>query len=291
MLPLLRLLSRSQAIDRRILYLLLAVVVSLPFVVSVRVPPPLISPQTRQFYDTIERIAADPVQSRKLIIFCTNYAPGTLAENQPQTEAVMRHLMRKRLKFAIFAFNYPQGRDMGQRAVNALREKYDYHYGTDFVNWGFRPPDAIEPLLKAAVRDIPGALGNDINGTPLSEVPVMQGIQSVDDIAIIIEVASSQTLQNWLKYYQRTGTQPVPTLYCPTGVMAADAVPYLKSGQLQGMLMGLRGAIEYEALLQEPGFATRASASLSYAHFLIIALVALGNIGMFAAKHLNEGKR
>jgi hypothetical protein len=288
MVNLLRLLVRGQFIDRRILYMLLALTIAFPMIVNVPVPDPRIQPESRKFYETVEAFAADPVRRNKLVILCTNFGSGTLAENQTQTEAVMRHLMKHKLKFAIFAFNSPQGREQGQLAADTLSKNYGYVYGEHYVNWGFRPPDAIEPLLKAAVRDIPDAVGSDIKGTPLAQVPVMQGVKTVNDVGMIIEVAAANTLPVWIQYYQRVGDEPIPTLYCPTSVMAPEAFPFLKSGQIQGMLIGLKGAIEYEVLTQERGFGTRASAALSYSHLLIILLVVLGNAGMFAQRRLEK---
>ncbi len=269
-----------QNIDRRVLYVLLALVIGFPIVVPVAVPPAVVLPQTQSFYDTIEKIAQDPVAKNKLVIVSANYGAGTLADNNTQAEAVFRHLMKRKLKFAIFSFNDPQGRQLAQDVVDRIQGQYGYQYGRDYCNWGYRPAAAIEALLKAMVRDIPGAVGNDYKGTALAQVPVMQGIKTVDDINLIVEVSPSNTLPSWLQYFQHTGKEDIPTLFCPTPVMAPEAFPFLKSGQLQGMLFGLKGAIEYEGLIKEPGFATRASAALSYSHLLIIALIVLGNVGM-----------
>lgn len=273
-----------QNIDRRILYLLLAIVVGLPLVLRVAVPPAVVLPQTRAFYETIENAAADPAYKDKLVILSANYGAGTLADNNTQTEAVMRHLMKRHLKFAIFCSNDPQGRQLAQDIADRISPQYGYQYGRDYCNWGYRPAAAIETILKAMVRDVPGAIIADYKNTPLASLPVMQNIKTVDDIGIIVEVASANTLTPWLQYFQRTGKEPIATLFCPTPVMAPEAFPYLKSGQLQGMLVGLKGAIEYEGLIGEPGFATRASASLSYAHLLIISLIVLGNVGMFVER-------
>jgi hypothetical protein len=202
----------------------------------------------------------------------------------------MRHLMKRHLKFALFAFNDPQGRELGQRVADSIQNEYSYVYGRDYVNIGYRPNAAIVPMLKSAVRDVPGSFGNDIRGTPLAQVPVMQGIKTVNDVGLIIEITPSNTVGAWIQFYQRTGDKPIPTLFCPTAVMAAEAFPYLKSGQLQGMLNGLSGATEYEVLTGTKGFGTRASASLSYAHLLIIVLIILGNAGMFAERYLQQAQ-
>ena len=68
-----------------------------------------------------------------------------------------------------------------------------------------------------------------------------------------------------------------------TGVMAPEAYPFLDSGQLVGMLTGMRGAAEYEILLHSPGFGVTAMAGQSAAHLFILALIALGNLPILVA--------
>ena len=281
---------KLQNLDRRVLYLLLAITVSLPLVLrKLPLPAPAITPPTQSFYETIETIAADPAKKDKLVIVSCNFGSGTLAENLSQTEAVLTHLCRKKLKFAMFAFNDPQGRDLGKATAERIAGQYGYEYGRDWVHWGFRPPAAIQSLLKAAVNDIPGALGTDIKGTKLAEIPVMQKVRSTSDIGLIVEMAAANTISVWIQFFQRAGKEPIATLYCPTSVMANEAYPLLDSGQLQGMLVGLKGAGEYERLIGVPGFATQASAALSYSHVLIIGLIILGNAGMIAERKRRKG--
>ena len=271
-------------VDRRFLYLLLIVVIAIPLlapVVTKGLPKPAITPATRSYYETIEKVAADPASKNKIVIVACNFAAGTLAENLSQCEATVRHLMMRKVKFAIFGFSDPQGRELGQQAVDKLAKEYDYQYGRDYVNWGYRPAGAATALIKAAVNDLPGALGKDKNGTPLGSVECMKGIKGVNDVSIIIEIASANTIPVWIQFYQRAGKAPIPTLYGPTSVMATEAIPMLETGQLQGMLTGLKGASEYELLLEKSGFATSASASLSLSHLLILVLIFLGNLGMF----------
>lgn len=271
-------------VDRRLLYLLLALVIAIPLkapIVTKGLPKPAITPATRSFYETIEKVASDPAAKNKIVIVSCNFAAGTLAENLSQCEAAVRHLMMRKVKFAIFGFSDPQGRELGQQVVDKLAKEYDYQYGRDYVNWGYRPAGAATALIKAAVNDLPGALGKDIKSTPLNAIPCMAGVKGVNDVSLIIEIASANTLPLWIQFYQRAGKAPIPTLYGPTSVMATEAIPMLETGQLQGMLTGLKGASEYELLLEKAGFASSASASLSLSHLLILLLIVLGNVGMF----------
>ena len=50
------------------------------------------------------------------------------------------------------------------------------------------------------------------------------------------------------------------------------------------MLPGLVGGAQYEVLLKLPGNGLRWSTSFSFADLLMVALIALANIGYFASK-------
>lgn len=274
-------------LDRRVLYLLLAVVIAIPLLIpaiSKTLPKPAITEPTRSFHATVEEVAKDPTAQGKIVIVSCNFGAGTLAENLSQCEAVVRHLMMRKLKFALFCFNDPQGRTLGQQVVDKLAKDYDYQYGRDYVNFGYRPAGAAVALLKTAVNDLPGAMGKDSKGTPIADIPCMKGVKSVNEVSLIVEVAAAATIDVWVQFFQRAGKKPVPTIYCPTSVMATEAIPMLETGQLQGMLIGLKGASEYEGLLEKEGFASAASSSLSLSHLLIILLIILGNVGMFIEK-------
>jgi len=65
---------------------------------------------------------------------------------------------------------------------------------------------------------------------------------------------------------------------CVTAVMGPENYPYLNSGQLKGLVAGLKGAAEYETLLGKPAIATRGMPAQSAVHILIIVLIVIGNI-------------
>jgi hypothetical protein len=283
------LLQRLQAIDNRILYLFLALVVSVPLIFPISTGKAVVLPQTKSFYNTIERLADDPVEQKKLVIFSFSFSASTATENLTQSEAVMRHLMARKMKIALFSFSDPQGRDLAQKLADKLAPEYGYQYGRDYVNWGYKAGDA-GPNLKSLSRDMSATIGKDIKGTPLAQVPVMKGINSVADVAMVIEIASVSSIENWLGYFAATGKSKIPIGYGCTAVMAPEAFPFLKSGQVSGLLNGLTGAGEYESLIldkgysKQPGFGSRASASLSFAHFLIILFIVISNVSMFALR-------
>ena len=66
-----------------------------------------------------------------------------------------------------------------------------------------------------------------------------------------------------------------------TAVMAADYYTYLNTGQLKGLLNGLKGAAEYENLMGKPDEATRGMNPQSAVHIIIILFIIIGNVGYF----------
>jgi hypothetical protein len=75
----------------------------------------------------------------------------------------------------------------------------------------------------------------------------MKGIRNYDDLNLIIDFAASAAVFSWITYARvRFGANVAAGV---TAVMAADNYPYLQSGQLVGMLAGLKGAAEYEKLV------------------------------------------
>ena len=283
--------QRLQNIDRRILYALLALVVAIPLAVRIPTGKPVVLPQTQGYFDAIENVARDPIASKKLVLVATNFSSSTATENLTQSEATLRQIMGHKLRFAIFVFSDPQGRDLGQRLAEKLAPEFGYVYGRDWVNWGYKAGDPALNL-KALVRDVPGTIGTDIKGTPLAQMPVMQNVKTVDDVGLVCEIASANTLEFWIAYFRAAGTgEPIPLLFACTAVMAPEAFPFLKSGQIQGLLNGLKGAGEYEVLIGKAGFGAKASAALSFSHFLILFLIVLGNVGMFVTRSRARGRR
>ena len=105
----------------------------------------------------------------------------------------------------------------------------------------------------------------------------MKDIKDLKDIGAIIEITPTGSLGTWIGLVQ--GKYNTPLLYAPTAVMAPDAYPFLDSGQVSGLLTGVKGAGDYEQLTGTHTFGTRATGALSLVYALIIVFVILGNVG------------
>jgi hypothetical protein len=267
--------EKFQHIDSRIMYLLLALTIALPLLFPINMPI-VVSPEAQHVYDAIENMPSD-----KIAILSNNWAAGTTAENVPQTESLIRHMFMRHKKFAIISFDV-QGDKFSYDIASRISKEMGMEYGKDWVQWGYRPFANMALILQGMARDVPNTIVNDMNGTPLSQIPMMKNVKTIKDIGLIAEVTSSGTAQYWVAYIY--GPYRTPIVYAPTSVMAPSAFNYLDSGQIKGMLLGMKGAAEYEKLLNRKGFATMGAGSLSSSHLLIILMIILGNIGYLSAR-------
>lgn len=66
-----------------------------------------------------------------------------------------------------------------------------------------------------------------------------------------------------------------------TAVIAPGLYPFLDTGQINGLIGGLRGAAEYETLIGMKGKAVAGMDAQSATHFIIIGLIVLCNLFYF----------
>jgi hypothetical protein len=275
----LNLLRTLQTVDRRVLYALLLLSVTIPFFLPLKVPVK-VSPATQKLYNTVESIPEG-----SFVIFGTDWSAGSRGENGAQTEALLRHVMRHKLRFAILSFD-PQAATLTQNMALKLQKQYGYAEGVNWTNWGFRVQEVL--FFKALANNVVNTVKADIHGTPVQSLPVMHNVTSANDFKLLIDVNPTNSYGNYIQFLQ--GPFHIPMVFAPTAVMAPEAFNYIDSGQISGMLNGLAGAIEYEQLLEVVGRATKDSNCLSFAHLLIIFLMIMGNVAMVLERRVKKAE-
>jgi len=268
--------------SRWIIYFFVWVIVCVPLIVFKRLPMLASDPTVKMFH------AIDALKLEDgLVLVAIDWDAGTQAENGPQTEAVVEHLFRKNLKFAMFGWAYPAGPEIAEAQIVApLAQKYHKIYGTDYVNWGYRTGGY--QMLTGFARDMRKVIGaNDFRGNPVADFPIMAGVTDHSSVSMVIDFTGSNTVQYWIQFWQ--GQFGVKLAYGCTGVIVPEAFPYLDAGQIQGVLKGLAGAAEYKFLLFGPddpasqnSYVRMTSQSLMHAY--IILLIILGNILYFRSR-------
>lgn len=277
------LLIKLQNIDRRVLYILVAVVLSVPVIIRPSKHPETIFPEVQRSYDVIDKIPPD-----QIVLLSTFWGAGTKAENEPQMEALMRHMFAKHIKFAIMSWD-PAGTEITYQSAERIQKAMHAKYGEDWVHLGYKT-GATNAIISGLAENFQSFMKQDRFGTPLSKLPAVSGVKNYKQIGAVVDITAVGSIGYWIAYL--TTPKHIPLIYCPTAVMSASAYPYLDSGQMKGMLNGVMGAVQYETLIGRSGIASDASATswaLSAAHIYIILLILLGNLGYLAAKRAGTG--
>ncbi len=285
-------LARFQFLDRRLIYLCVFALVFGALIVPFGLPT-IVSPEVESFYNEVENTPDD-----KVVLIGADWGAGTRAENRPQVAAVMEHLLIKKKKFIILGFAL-QGPEFTLDLAEELAEKHGRKYGEDFCSFGYKP--AIDPTLLSLGQSFKGTFRTDVRGTPTASIPMMKNVNSLTDVHLIAEFTGSGFMESYL----RRVTKPTKIAQGCTGIIGPEQYAYLDSGQLVGLMVGMKGAAEYESKLrkehpeagkergakeQSPGDATIAMRPQSLAHVFIILLIIMGNISVYVARRQTTEK-
>ena len=264
-------------IDRRIIFILVALAVIIPSLLSVSFPITVSQP-TRSTYEYIEAL---PPGSTLMIGF--NYGPSSFAELHPMAKAVLQHCFRKKIR-VIGMTLLAEGATLGDKMLKGVAEDTGAVYGEDYVYLGFRP-GATQVLLGMGTA-IDSVFETDYAKTPLTQIPMMADIENYDQIDLVLDLASGSSTEWWVIYTNTRYNQQIAAGV--TGVIVSQMYPYLQTKQLIGLMPGLLGAAEYEKLIEKPAKGTEGMSIQSFAHLLIVGLVILGNIAFFIQRRQAE---
>jgi hypothetical protein len=285
--------EKLQRIDRRWIYLVVWLVVMIPLIKPFPIRP-VASPPVQQMFNYIDTMPED-----KALIISVDYSPDTQAELHPMTLALLRHAFANHRRVGLVATSV-YGLGLGEDALRQVKREFDsvatthedsIINGEDFIFWGWTTP--LLTMMLGMGEKITNVFPVDYYGARTESLPMTRHVKNYNDVGILVSVAGSATPISWIAYAQ---TQFGLRIGCgTTAVSAADYYPYLNSGQFTGMLAGMRGAAEYEQLLQDKlaaagssltlrRKATEAMSSQTAAHIAIILFIVVGNIGYFATR-------
>ena len=285
-----------ESIDRRIIYVFVAVALSIPIMMDIDLRPAEMA-TADSFFEAVDKFEIDPGD---IVLVASDWGPGTLGENKPQTMLAIEHLFRKRVPFALISV-YNQAApfldEVPKEVIQRLeREMPDqkWEYGKDWVNLGFQFGNLtmIQNLAKA--EDFHTHVISDAYGTPLSSIPVMKNVKTIKDVPVIMEFTGlTNAFNNWLQFF----SGPVFLHGC-TSVTIPEAFIFYASQQIRGLLEGIAGAARYEYLLYQKypqrlkdSISFRRNTGLSFAQLVILSFIALGNIGIIARLFKREGDK
>ena len=143
----------------------------------------------------------------------------------------------------------------------------ELEYGTECAFMGWVP--GFEAAMASMLEDFKGTIVADNFGTPLDDIPLLDGIEDLEDFDCVIV-----TLYGSLEIYVRqwSGRDPTFLLICWMG-HKTGAMPYYQSGQITAIMTHVKQTAEYEKMLGYKGMTTALATSQLIMQFFLIAII------------------
>ena len=296
--------EKLQSLPKPALYLVLIVLTSVPLLLNIKIPNVEAKPSAN-FYTMVSG-TVDPlfptftktIDPSKPVLIQTDWTTSTRGESAGQFKSLMRILMTRKIKFCFYSAGDPQAPQVALdyiAEINEERKKENlptYERWNDYVDAGYFP--GAEAICNAIENNFGTAFKNvqdqDAQGgqSPIFQSPVLKGVSKVSDFSVMILVTGSNTSNIAIERIKS-----VPMIMMVTGVMGPETQVYYDSGQLKGLVTGLKGLYDMESLMdkdqQFKGEVTLDNGAKYYptlhlALVLMIFAVVIGNVGMFISK-------
>jgi hypothetical protein len=274
--------DRLLALDRRWVFGVLALFVIIPLFIDFTVPVTPVK-EVRVIYDFIEGL-----KPGDYVLLSLDYDPGSMAELNPVAYAMLEQCYAKKLKVITLTLSQT-GAQMAEEIVKDVADSCMLYHGfkpqrgIDYVYLGYKPYPGLIILGMGMNFRIP--FPQDYYGSTLDSIPMMRGIKNYDNIKGVINLSAGNVSDMWVA--NGNTRYNVKLALAMTGVMAADYYPYYQSGQIFGIIGGMKGAAEYERLCKNPGLAIEAMKVQVFAHIVIIIFIIIGNLAYFFGRRKN----
>jgi len=273
-------------LDRRWIFLMMFLAVAIPILAQSRFP----EVPTGLAQSTFDEIDQLPAGSKILMAF--DYDPASEGELGPMAKISTLHCCLKGHRM-YFMTLWPAGPQMVRQAMDqVIRDDFgdEYVYGENYVNLGFKAGN--EGVIKVITTDIKQEYTTDARGTDIEEIPMMDGVRSIQQMDLMLNVSAGYPgTKEWVQYAVTAYPEEITLVGGCTGVQAPLLYPYIPQ-QLPGLLAAIKGASEYESLVLEKypppkgreGVYMEAQRRMGpqlVAHVLMVVLILGGNIIFF----------
>ena len=287
-------------IDRRFIFLLIALSVLVPLIQHnwINIPIKTSSNSEIVFQELNKLNAGDKV----LVSF--EYGASTKPEIHPMSIAVLQHLFSKGVKVYTVPL-WPEGLMMAKYALEEIVESglFNIKEHVDYISLPYKAGGEI--IIRGIATDIKSIFTQDVNNVLLNDISMMEGINKISDFDFVFDLSAGVPGNaEWVQF--ACDEHNVPLSSGCTSIMVTDAIPYVESGQIRGILAGMPGAAEYEQMVFKylndsqnneflnpdaiivPGKATSRMSAQSIAHILMVVFIILGNISYYLIRRSNN---
>lgn len=280
-------------LDRRLIFVLIGLSVLIPLIKPgwINIPIKTTSNSEIVFSELNSLNKGDKV----LVSF--EYGASTKPEIHPMSVALLQHLFAKGVKVYTVPL-WPEGLMMAKYALDEVQSSklFNIKEHIDYVSLPYKAGGEI--IIRGIATDIRSIFTQDVNNVLLENIPMMEGVYDITDFDFVFDLSAGVPGNaEWVQF--ACDEYKIPLSSGCTSIMVTDAIPYVESGQIRGILAGMPGAAEYEQMVFNylndnknnllinsdvditPGKATSRMSAQSIAHLLMVLFIVLGNISYY----------
>jgi len=258
--------------DSRWIYVAVFLTIGIPILAPIGLPV-LITPTTRGMFDAIQNLP-----SGSIMYLGIDFLAVSQPELLPMSTAVYKQAISRPISIVMACFSTTDCPLFTQRIIQQIGYG-SKKYGEDIVFLGYFP--GLETPIAAFAKDVRSVVSVDAFGTPISQLALMNRVKSAADFNLWVVMTSGDYVpylrQVQSPYHIKMAFGTSSPEY-PTGLV------YYQSGQIVGLLNGLRGAAEYELLIHSPGSAAGGMDAQSVTQLFIIVAVIGANALYFSRR-------
>jgi hypothetical protein len=162
--------ERLERIDRRIIFLVIAAAVIVPFFAPFGLPV-TVTPPVKQVFDEV-----DALQSGQVLMLVFDYAPSSMPELNPSAIAILKHAFAKGVKVVACTI-LPPGAAMAQAVIEPVAAQMGKKQGEDWVNLGYKPGGTT--VILGMNQNIHEVFPRDFGGRDVAQIPLMQQVKKL----------------------------------------------------------------------------------------------------------------
>jgi len=266
--------DKLDRINYKWLYLMFLIILIIPSIFPITLPI-TVSQNAIDFKNEIDNFPPGST-----ILWIEGFAPTAYA-NIPGLVATMKYVFEKDLKVVFYCLK-PDGPLLDDEKLKTIAPKYNKIYGEDYVLLGYL--SGFESAIITMNTDMRKAFTQDYYYTPIDEIPLMENINSIEDIDLVVY---SYQHAEWLGWVNRQiyAQYDVPIIVLSSEAMRAVGIIDYEAGMIKGITFGIPGGNELEVLFDIPGEASAINNLKSLAVILTLGFVLLGNIAYFGKKY------
>lgn len=236
-----------------------------------------------QAYSAVQNLADD---SPVLLAF--DFEPAYSGELSYGGKAMLQQLLQKNVRLVFVSTNAAGpvlAETFLQETLNSLTPEWTTEAVVNFqmrnvANLGYLAGGtaSLQEFVRNPQQATRFGLKAAMDGVSTWSLPALNNLDSVDDYALVVVLTdSSETGRAWVEQVQ-PHLNGHPLIMVSSSVAAPMLMPYVESGQIDGLVAGMTGGYKYQAKVGQGNYHGNADAALKAASLVVILFLSAGLI-------------